>query len=405
MATVSILRKKKSPVIRSPAKPSRSSLTNNNSHNGGTIKSDEIQLRSMKNERKVRKTTPSIDCVDIEYTSLPPLPDIPILDESFEASIDNEQFPNDWLDAIQKRIQRFDYNEKIEKRNQQRFRDVIIKIEKENVLLKNENENLKADIESRRIQFAEYEKKFTTITEECLMFEADMKQIRMENSRLLYQLNQKEIECQNLQDKLKSVRENIAIVLRAEHEKLKNLLFDSLANKNQMEQKYRQQEAKFQVLQNLFNTDTLYPETMHMVISTRQRSNSESSVSPSKQEKTSKCESINSNGATPVVNPKYDHKTAKTKDKWIDHRPMSTLPMGTIMKPVIKNKKSVTQLKTSDFLDRRYGASKYALLHHEATNSGTIETKIFKGNVIPSSAGGAQIIFNDVELLKQTTPQ
>ncbi|OTF76457.1 hypothetical protein BLA29_015179 [Euroglyphus maynei] len=79
--------------------------------------------------------------------------------------------------------------------------------------------------------------------------------------------------------------------------------------------------------------------------------------------------------------------------------------MGTIMKPVIKNKKSVKHLKTSDFTNRRSGISKYALIHHEANDSGSIQTKIFKGNVIPSSAGGAQVIFNDVELLKQTSPQ
>ncbi|KAH9412486.1 Kinesin-like protein kif23 [Dermatophagoides pteronyssinus] len=398
MATLPIVRKKKITAIKSPAKPSRV-ITNA----GNRI--DEISTKSLKCERKLRKPSRSIDCVDIEYATLPPLPDIPILDESFEASIDNEKFPKDWLDAIEKRMQKFEINEKIEKRNQQRFRDAINKIEKENILLKNENENLKADIECRRIRLNEYEKKFHSSIEECSTYEMNMKKVLMENSRLLYQLNQKKIECQNLQDKLKSIRENIAIVLRAEHEKMKNLLIDSLANKNLQEQKHhQQQEAKFQVLQNLFNTDASSSETMHMVNSStrRQRSNSESSVSP---EKTNKRDLIRSNAATPVVNPKYDHETAKTNGKWINHQPTLMLPMGTIMKPVIKNKKSVTQLKTSDFYgNRRSAASKYALIHHEATNSGSIETKIFKGNVIPSTAGGAQIVFNDVELLKQIPP-
>lgn len=49
-------------------------------------------------------------------------------------------------------------------------------------------------------------------------------------------------------------------------------------------------------------------------------------------------------------------------------------------------------------------ASKYLLVSQEADTDGDVETKLFKGNIIPTSGGGAQVIFNDVECLVQKSP-
>lgn len=49
-------------------------------------------------------------------------------------------------------------------------------------------------------------------------------------------------------------------------------------------------------------------------------------------------------------------------------------------------------------------SSRYCLITQEADTDGELETKLYKGNVIPTISGGAQMIFDDVECLKQISP-
>lgn len=48
--------------------------------------------------------------------------------------------------------------------------------------------------------------------------------------------------------------------------------------------------------------------------------------------------------------------------------------------------------------------SRYCLIYQEADTDGALETKLYKGDVIPTTSGGAQVVFNDVECLKQFSP-
>ena len=77
--------------------------------------------------------------------------------------------------------------------------------------------------------------------------------------------------------------------------------------------------------------------------------------------------------------------------------------LGTVFTPKIKNRKSVSNLRKLSTNDLVH-ASKYALTHHVAAMNGDVETHIYKGDVIPTSAGGAQIMFNDIEMLQQISP-
>lgn len=90
-------------------------------------------------------------------------------------------------------------------------------------------------------------------------------------------------------------------------------------------------------------------------------------------------------------------------DKWLEHRAANPVPLGTIMQPFLKNRKSVTKLTDMKELTN-HGANKYCLVSQEADTDGDVETKLYKGNVIPTCGGGAQVVFNDVECLKQKSP-
>ncbi|XP_074593708.1 kinesin-like protein KIF23 [Brevipalpus obovatus] len=109
------------------------------------------------------------------------------------------------------------------------------------------------------------------------------------------------------------------------------------------------------------------------------------------------------NRGVPVINPRHRRSLSAGNDKWIDHRPQGTFDMGTVLKPKIKNKVSVPNLKDIDAGDlRRVG--KYSLTTHFAYDQGDVETRVYKGDVIPSATGGAQVIFNDVEMMTQGSP-
>lgn len=105
-----------------------------------------------------------------------------------------------------------------------------------------------------------------------------------------------------------------------------------------------------------------------------------------------------------VANPKHRRSLSSGTGKWIDHKPLGTLDLGTVFTPKIKNRKSISnlrQLSTHDLVS----ASHYALTQHVADKNGEVETHIYKGDVIPTSGGGAQILFNDIETLTQSPPK
>ncbi|KAG5448135.1 Kinesin-like protein kif23 [Clonorchis sinensis] len=103
-----------------------------------------------------------------------------------------------------------------------------------------------------------------------------------------------------------------------------------------------------------------------------------------------------------AFNPRHRRSRSAGGDGgvWLEHQESIAAPLGTIFTPRLKNRKSVTQLELKDTLK----ASNYLLHHQEATPDGNIETKLYKGSIIPTAGGGSAVIFNDVEELRQASP-
>lgn len=98
------------------------------------------------------------------------------------------------------------------------------------------------------------------------------------------------------------------------------------------------------------------------------------------------------------------HRRSKSvgNERWVEHRTVNPItPLGTILQPFY-NAKSVKSPEMKDMVNPR--VSNYCLVTQEADTDGELETKLYKGDVIPTSSGGAQMIFNDVECLKQFSP-
>lgn len=85
----------------------------------------------------------------------------------------------------------------------------------------------------------------------------------------------------------------------------------------------------------------------------------------------------------------------------MEHRTPNPVALGTILQPFY-NAKTVKSPEMKDITNAR--TSRYCLITHEADTDGELETKLYKGEVFSTSTGGAQVIFDDVECLKQMSP-
>ncbi|CAL1682505.1 unnamed protein product [Lasius platythorax] len=103
----------------------------------------------------------------------------------------------------------------------------------------------------------------------------------------------------------------------------------------------------------------------------------------------------------PVVNPRYGR--SQNADKWINHRPVGMVPTGTIFQPQIQPRKRIIR-KLTNPNNFAVKSAKYCLYAQEQDTDGELETKLYKADILPTCGGGAQIVFNDIECLKQISP-
>lgn len=103
-----------------------------------------------------------------------------------------------------------------------------------------------------------------------------------------------------------------------------------------------------------------------------------------------------------VSNPRH-RRSKSAGEKWLAHTATNPVPLGTIFQPYLPNRKTVNQLtEIKDVANSK--TSKYCLISQQADTDGELETRLFKGDIIPTMTGGAQIVLNDVECLKQASP-
>ena len=91
------------------------------------------------------------------------------------------------------------------------------------------------------------------------------------------------------------------------------------------------------------------------------------------------------------------HRRSRSTDFWLNHKPSDTVGTDTVMQPVMKYKKTVKNVPHSKDLKV---APNYILTHQEEDSSGEVCTKLIKGDVLKTRAGGTSVLFTDVETLK-----
>ncbi|KAM3609753.1 uncharacterized protein V6R79_019786 [Siganus canaliculatus] len=103
---------------------------------------------------------------------------------------------------------------------------------------------------------------------------------------------------------------------------------------------------------------------------------------------------------TTPVRPLHRRSRSAGGEKWVDHKPTSSLDLGTVLQPVIPNaiQVSTPSEKALSKCDR------YVLTHQEVASDGEIQTQLIKGEVMKTRGGGQAVQFTDIETLKQELP-
>lgn len=310
--------------------------------------------------------------------------------KKFLENPDDDMILQEWIEINKKRQSIFKNIIQYNNENQKIIRDGIIEMEQENILNKRKISVLQMDLEVRENQLNETENRLATMERNYEALQEKFNKLEKEladSCKDMVALESEKMKIKNEFVKFKRVTKES---WKIECKKLQQHFLQKIKeNEIEMEKKLLNQKEKLDVIKNILNDEIEFIQPDWM--------------SPIKNEHNDGFD----NRAPPVANPRYRKSLSSDNVKWIDHRPPGTIELGTVFQPTIKSKKrkSLTNLKAKDFIGKGEKASKYAITHHQATKTGDIETQVFKGQVIPSTTGGAQVIFNDVETLVQSPPE
>ncbi|XP_072748061.1 kinesin-like protein KIF23 [Anoplolepis gracilipes] len=307
------------------------------------------------------------------------------------ANSDNDQIIHSLIQFLEQRIEKRNILRLDLQKKQEDFRKKVIMVEQENVHLKVEVATLKAANTQQKRKISALEghlcKTETQIdTLLCKLNSANetIRSLQQEIRDRDLALNQRLIDKQRVKQKYNTkmqfetdkMNKELEIKLRQQREHLQN----------QMKEK----EDKLRLVKRiLIDDNSIMPSKEQVPESTPKV------VSPNRENRISRKDRV------PLSNPRY--RRSQSADRWIDHRPQTLVPIGTVLQPLMQRKRSVTQLGSPKEITN--GASRYCLISQEHDTDGELETKLFKGDILPTSGGGAQVIFNDMECLKQSSPK
>uniref|UniRef100_A0A336KG56 Kinesin-like protein n=1 Tax=Culicoides sonorensis TaxID=179676 RepID=A0A336KG56_CULSO len=310
-------------------------------------------------------------------------------------SPENERVILDLMKFLENRIEKRrilldDFNAR-----QDKFRLQLMHMEKENLMLKSETSSMKATLKMERQKNSALENRIIVHERSLDELNRRMKELEQENENLKQNveekqriLDQKERECEN-------ARKKYAAKFGHEKTKMQSELDQKLEHqRNKLKEKYKIDAEKLKLVSNIVNM------TQIDVPSSRSSDSGETQMKASDVVyRTPNAKTIHRGIA--VANTR--HRRSKSADRWLEHRAKNPVPLGTILQPYYpKARKSVTHVEEHDLKDAKNG--KYCLIDQVADTDGEVETKIYKGDIIPTTGGGSQVVFNDVELLKQFSP-
>ncbi|KAL3253647.1 hypothetical protein MRX96_054438 [Rhipicephalus microplus] len=292
------------------------------------------------------------------------------------------------------------------------LRRQIMQMEAENGVLKEEHKVLRMDLKAREQQVILLEKKLSNAEQSVQALNLELEGMFRQKKTLdekQMQLNKEAMQKVQMQHRMQEQ-------IQLERERMKRAMNQLLADKQaELEAKLSVNHEKFRILREVLNSADwdvpaaaavaahIEPSAPPHVIrewhrdSLRRGHQSAAGMSPA----TSEPRLCGTPKAAMTPTTRHRRSRSSGAEMWVDHKPAGTVDTGAVMQPVMKKKKSVGKLGVKDVTK---GASKYALLHQEQDAGGDVEEQLYKGDVIPSMTGGAQVVFNEVETVKHLSP-
>ncbi|XP_071570315.1 kinesin-like protein KIF23 isoform X2 [Temnothorax nylanderi] len=307
---------------------------------------------------------------------------------------DNDQVILSLIQFLEQRINKRNVLRADLQKKQEDFRRILMGIEQENGSLKNEvavlktaNTHQKRKISALEGHLCNTETQINDLSRELNNANDKVRSLQQEVRDRELALNQRSIDKQR-------VKQRYNTKMRVETDKLTREFEIKL---HQGREHLQKQEDMLRQVKQIVDDNNINPA----IASSRDQAPELTTRVVSSDRDTRISRKVASYDRIAVSNPRY--RRSQSADRWIDHRPQTLVPIGTVLQPLMQRRRSVTQLTSPKEITD--GASRYCLVAQEHDTDGELETKLYKGDILPTSGGGAQVVFNDMECLKQSSPK
>ncbi|RZC32836.1 kinesin-like protein KIF23 [Asbolus verrucosus] len=270
------------------------------------------------------------------------------------------------------------------------FRKRLIEVEKENILINSDIKSVKTQLRKEKLKSTNVEAKLGDME----VYNRDLigknKELQNEIMSLRNIIAEKDLKInKNIVEKEKTEQK---MALRAE--KMTHELDAKLRRQREhLQAAMKAKENKIQKVREILDKELTPPD----IEEKEPLQEYDPQQTPKQQPQQAR---RNGAATTPAVRRR---RSRSAGDVWLEHNSVKPVPLGTVLQPSMKKRKSVTKLsKASDITNPKQ--SKYCLIAQEQDLEGELETKVYKGDILPTCGGGAQVIFNDVEKLRQESP-
>ncbi|KAM3955684.1 kinesin family member pavarotti [Aphomia sociella] len=297
----------------------------------------------------------------------------------------------------------------------ERLRSALLDLEKESLEVRSENLSLRGQLSAAERRIKALEDRLTATENASLTNQRKLTEITEYTSQLKRELQEKDLMLN--QNKLEKEKQKKVLErkynhkIAAEHEKAREIHSENERLKSVKKEQEQILKVIDQALKGDRGDNVDHPRSTGEVAAQTNRDFTPGStpralpahlLTPFSSAQTRDTPASSRRGVA-VANPRHRRSLSADGRGWVEHAPNKLVPMGTVMKPSIMNSKVVNKLKSvKDIANSK--TSKYCLISQEQDTDGELETKLYKGDVVPTCGGGAQVIFNDVEMLKQFSP-
>ncbi|KAF2879836.1 hypothetical protein ILUMI_26363 [Ignelater luminosus] len=312
-------------------------------------------------------------------------PEIPSIKFNYDNVKQHENELNNLIKILKARKQKRETCEKNVTKMEENFRRRLVTVNQVFVFDKSETQNIRATFKKQKNMNLNLEHKITdleTINNELLSKNKDLKEVvqALQNTieKKNLKINQNLLACEVRKEKL--ALQN-ARLLKEHEEKLRK-------QHAQHEAELEFKNVKLKKVKDL--VDDSYVPVITSIPTAQHYHDYEPHQTPNTYRRN--------------VHRTLPHRRSRSAgEAWLEHNTVKPVALGTVFQPAMKKRKSVTKLdKLKDVTNSKQ--NKYCLIAQEVQNGGKIETNLYKGDILPTCGGGAQVIFNEVEQLKQVSP-